>query len=58
MHPQVAVYKGDGPTGDPANFACGENLPEVGPDTEDCDARVNMRLFGEPFVASKPCPGC
>jgi|EP01046_Picozoa_sp_COSAG06_P025813 hypothetical protein len=24
----------------------------------DCDARVNQRLFGAPFVPSSPCPGC
>ena len=56
LHPEVAIYSGSGSTGDPANFACGPN--PVGPDTEDCDARVNQRLFGEPFVPSAPCPGC
>jgi hypothetical protein len=56
-HPSVAVYKGTGSTHDAANFECGENAP-VGKDTEDCDARVNQRLFGRPFVPSKPCPGC
>ena len=55
-HPTVAVYKGGGSTGDPDNFVCGTN--PVGPDTEDCDARVNQRLFGKPFVPSAPCPGC
>eukprot|EP00040_Diaphanoeca_grandis_P020936 m.111350 g.111350 ORF g.111350 m.111350 type:complete len:615 (-) comp28115_c0_seq1:975-2819(-) len=55
-HPHVAVYKGSGSTNDPNNFACGPN--PVGADTEDCDARVNNRLFGMPFVPSAPCPGC
>ena len=56
-HPQVAVYKGTGSTDDAANFECGAN--PVGPDVvEDCDARVNERLFGKPFVPSAPCPGC
>ena len=39
-----------------SNFECGPN--PVGPDTEDYDARINRRLFGTPFVPSKPCPGC
>ena len=43
-HPSVAVYKGTGSTHDAANFECGENTP-VGKDAEDCDARVNQRLF-------------
>ena len=47
-HPKVAVYKGSGSTDDAANFECGDNL--VGRDTEDCDERVNMRLFGQPFL--------
>ena len=55
-HPRVAVYKGSGSTGDPANFECGPN--PVGPDTEDVDSCVNRRLFGKPFVPSAPCPGC
>merc|ERR1712196_410424 len=53
-HPSVAVYTGVGSTDDPANFVCGPN--PVGADTEDCDARVNERLFGKPFVPSAPCP--
>lgn len=55
-HPNVAVYKGSGSTDDAVNFECGEN--PVGPDTENCNARVNERLFNEPFVPSAPCPGC
>ena len=55
-HPAVAVYKGAGSTDDPANFECGPN--PIGPDTEVCDAEVNERLFGKPFVPSAPCPGC
>ena len=55
-HPTVALYKGSGSTDDAANFECGEN--PVGPDTEDCNARQNTRLFGKPFVPSAPCPGC
>ena len=54
-HPQVAVYKGSGSTDDAANFACGANTVA---DTEDANSRVNMRLFGVPFVPSSPCPGC
>ena len=57
-HPAVAVYKGTGSTNQAANFACGPNLPSIAVDTEDCDARVNQRLFGMPFVPSAPCPGC
>ena len=56
--PAVAVYKGTGSTNQAANFACGPNLPSIAVDTEDCDARVNQRLFGMPFVPSAPCPGC
>jgi len=55
---QVAVYKGSGSTDDAANFACGDNLPSVAVDTEDANTRVNIRLFGKPFVPSPPCPGC
>ena len=56
-HPAVAVYKGSGDTGDPNSFECGAN--PVGPDrVEVCDAEVNNRLFGVPYVASLPCPGC
>ena len=56
-HPNVAIYKGSGSTDDAANFECGAN--PVGPDSvEDCDSRVNTRLFGSPFVPSAPCPGC
>ena len=55
-HPQVAVYRGSGSTDDPENFDCGDN--PVGKDTEDCDERANDRVFGRPFVPSKPCPGC
>ena len=57
-HPKVAVYKGVGSTDDEANFVCGDNLPSVTVDTEDANTRVNMRLFGKPFVPSPPCPGC
>ena len=53
---QVAVYKGTGSTDDADNFECGAN--PAGADTEDCNARMNQRLFGEPFVPSAPCPGC
>jgi|TARA_B110000208_G_scaffold191464_1_gene258393 hypothetical protein len=56
-HPTVAVYSGSGSTDDAANFKCGANTP-VGADMEDADARINMRLFGKPFVPSAPCPGC
>jgi hypothetical protein len=54
-HPAVAVYNGSGSTDDAANFGCAAS-PVV--DTEDCNTRVNMRLFKKPFVPSKPCPGC
>jgi len=57
-HPTVAVYNGKGSTNDADNFHCGPNLPEIAVDTEDCDARVNQRLFGMSFVPSAPCPGC
>jgi hypothetical protein len=52
----VPVNVGDGSTGDPSNFGCGDN--PVGPDTENCNAVQNERIFSQPFIPSAPCPGC
>ena len=57
-HPHVALYKGSGSTDKAENFACGANPSALTKDKPSCDARVNMRLFGKPFVPSAPCPGC
>ena len=60
-HPHVALYKGSGSTDVATNFECGPNPVDASgrvDEVEVVNRRQNLRIFGQPYIPSAPCPGC